>query len=329
MNIYEERAVQADLRIAQLRQSLESELSQLPVSGDHPSLCVYATGSLARKEATEHSDLDAFFLLSGDEEKKPLGRIRDVKILNAVLNAQEEANFPDFSNDGAYLKFLYIDDVIKCIGNRDDDYKNAFTARMLLLTESTFLFGEENFEKFRNQIIDVYFQDFHDHSKDFKPIFLLNDLLRFWRTLCLNYENSRHWREDHDAIKRAKGHLDNLKLKFSRLNICYSYICHLLAQGNALSRENAIATSILTPFERLRDVEQKYPSASAIITAMRTEYAWFLEATDKPRDDALNWISDQSNRDDAFGHAANFVKSTGALVQKVAEENGYLRYLIV
>lgn len=329
MEIFEQRAKKADARIEQLRKSLTFQLSSLPVSKDHPSLCIYATGSLARKEATEHSDLDAFFLLSGDEEEKPLGRIRDVKILNAVLNAQVEANFPDFSNDGAYLKFLYIDDVVKCIGNRDDDYKNAFTARMLLLTESTFLYSEDNFIKFKNAIIDVYFHDFHHHADEFKPIFLLNDILRFWRTLCLNYENARHWREDEDKLKRAKGHLDNLKLKFSRLNICYSFICHLLSQGTALTKDNVIATSNLTPFERLRAIEIQYPEMRDIIGVMKSEYAWFLEITDKERLEALEWISDQNNRNEAFKHASVFVSSMGQLVKQIAEKNEYLRYLII
>ncbi len=329
MEIFEQRAKQADSRIEILRSSLAKQLKNIPESADHPSLCIYATGSLARKEATQHSDLDAFFLLSGDEKDKPLGRIRDVRILNAVLNSQESAGFPDFSNDGSYLKFLYIDDVVKCIGHRDDDYKNAFTARILLLTESTYLYGEENFRAFRDKIIDIYFQDFHNHSSDFRPIFLLNDILRFWRTLCLNYENSRHWRNDEDKTKRSKGHLDNLKLKFSRLNICYSYICHLLSQGPALTRENAILTSNLTPYERLQEIRKLYSDLSSIIDVMESEYAWFLDITDKPKSEALDWISNQENRDSAFKHAAIFVSKTGELVQKIAEKNGYLRYLIV
>jgi predicted nucleotidyltransferase len=329
LEIYTKRAQQADARIEQLRTSLAAQLKDLPVSSDHPSLCIYATGSLARREATEHSDLDAFFLLSGDENEKPLGRIRDVRILNAVLNAQEEAGFPDFSNDGAYLKFLYIDDVVKCIGHRDDDYKNAFTARILLLTESCYLFNNQNFECFKDKIVDIYFQDFHNHSNDFRPIFLLNDILRFWRTLCLNYENARHWREDEDEIKRAKGHLDNLKLKFSRLNICYSYICHLMSQGPALTRDNALITSNLTPFERLNDIEYRYENLAPIIGTMKNEYAWFLETTDKPKLEMLDWISKQENRDEAFRHAGIFVNNMGELVKSVAEQNGYLRYLIV
>lgn len=329
MALFEDRKKESDARIALLRQSLATQLAALPGCDDSPTLCIYATGSLARREATQHSDLDAFFLLSGAEKSKSIGRIRDVRILNAVLNAQEEGKFPDFSNDGAYLKFLHIEDVIGWIGHRDDDYKNAFTARMLFLLESEWIFNQRNFDEFRKKIINKYFQDYHDHSTDFRPVFLLNDILRFWRTLCLNYENSRHWRVGEDQEMRAKGHLDNLKLKFSRLNICYSFISHLLSQGNSLSTESVLITSRLTPYERLIDIADRLPDAKAKIVELLEEYQWFLEQMNRPRADALAWISQENERTQAFAHASNFVRGTGELVQTIANKNGYLRYLIV
>ena len=252
-----------------------------------------------------------------------------MRILSAVLNAQETANFPDFSNDGAYLKFLHIEDVIKCIGDRDDDYKNAFTARMLLLLESKFLYNEPSFKVFRDRIISVYFTDFHNHSEEFKPIFLLNDVLRFWRTLCLNYEHSRHWRDEQDQYRQAKGHLDNLKLKFSRMNICYSFISHLLAQGKSIARENVIETAEKTPFERLQDIAERDAIYTPLIAQMHDEYSWFLSTTDKPKNEMLDWMLFQENRDLAFEHASRFVGLTGELVRKIADQHGYLRYLIV
>ena len=301
----------------------------MPQSDRHPTLCIYATGSLARREAGEHSDLDAFFMLSGNKADKPIGRIRDVKILNAVLDAADGAGFPDFSGDGEYLRFLHIEDVVKYIGGREDDYVNAFTARMLLLLESVCIFNEENFLQFKNDIIDVYFNDFHSHSEDFRPIFLINDVLRFWRTLCLNYESSRHWRGFSDELTRAKGHLDNLKLKFSRLNICYSFICHLLDQGMPLSRESVLATTSLSPFGRLDEVAAKDGCAADIVGAMKVQYAWFLEATDRSKESALKWISNEGERNEAFKRASEFVDNTVSLVSHVAGKNGYLRYLIV
>ena len=325
--IFAERKRSADERIQSLRTALTCKLSLLPPSDRHPSLCIYATGSLARREATINSDLDAFFMLSDNEEERPIGRIRDVKILNAVLEAADENGFPDFSNDGEYLKFLHVDDVARHIGGREDDYKNAFTARMLMLLESCWIFEQSQFEKFQRNLIEVYFEDFHDHSKSFRPIFLLNDVLRFWRTLCLNYENGRHWRRDRD--QSAKGHLDNLKLKFSRLNICFSFICHLLDQGPSLSHENALLTASIHPLQRLRDLRIRNPEIADKVAIMMHEYAWFLNVTGSPKDETLAWIGVEKNRITAFRHAAQFVENMGFVVRYIAEKNGYLRYLIV
>ena len=268
-------------------------------------------------------------MLSGNGEANPIGRIRDVKILNAVLESSEAAGFPDFSNDGQYLKFLHIDSVIRHIGSREDDYINAFTARMLMLLEAKYLYNEGQFNEFRMRIIRVYFSDFHRHSQNFKPIFLINDVLRFWRTLCINYENSRHWRGIAIEENRAKGHLDNLKLKFSRLSICYSFICHLLHQGKALNAESAISTAALTPFERFSEIAEKSGDLREIVVRMRAEYEWFLDAVSRPKQETLDWIDDRENRDFAFEKASKFIDLVGTLTKNVADKNDYTRYLIV
>jgi hypothetical protein len=325
--IFEARAEQSRNRLIALRADLSEKLACIERTSDTPKVAIYATGSLARLEATEHSDLDAFFFLSGGMEKNPLSRIRDVKILNAVVSAAENANFPDFSNEGEYLKFLHIDDVLAHLGGRSDDYHNAFTARMLMILESKHLYGEENFNTFRNRMVEAYFKDFHDHEKSFKPIFLLNDILRFWRTLCLNYENGRHWREK-SIETSSRGHLGNLKLRFSRLNICYSFIAHLLSKGGSMNPSDVIATSQLTPIERLQDLEKDI-QISDDIKCLLDEYSWFLDAVGGEKATVLTWISNEENRIDAFRHGQKFVDKMGIVVHKIAEKNGYLKYLII
>lgn len=161
------------------------------------------------------------------------------------------------------------------------------------------------------------------------PIFLLNDILRFWRTLCLNYESGRQWRPEEDELKRAKGHLDNLKLKFSRLNICFSFICHLMNQGVGLNAGNAIYTSSMTPWQRLDDIAAKNPDLQPQISSMKHLYAWFLETTGHPKDDTLRWISVEENRVQAFSKAASYIENMGDLTKNISQTNGYLRFLIV
>lgn len=38
------------------------------------------------------------------------------------------------------------------------------------------------------QVIDSYGRDFDDHKPDFLPIFLANDISRYWKVLCISYE---------------------------------------------------------------------------------------------------------------------------------------------
>ena len=58
------------------------------------------------------------------------------------------------------------------------------------------------------------------------PAFLSNDILRLWRTLCVNYEARTKTTPEQEKAKRE---LTNYKLKHSRLLTCYSGILYLLA----------------------------------------------------------------------------------------------------
>jgi hypothetical protein len=77
------------------------------------------------------------------------------------------------------------------LGCASDNSLNAFTARMLLLLESQPVSDETVYTRLRQRIVGFYYRDFDDHNETFLPTFLLNDILRFWRTLTLNYEHHR------------------------------------------------------------------------------------------------------------------------------------------
>ena len=73
-DLFSERAADSETRIKAVRADLLQQLSQVEQHFETPEVCIYATGSLARLEATEHSDLDAFFYLSGTADQTPLSR---------------------------------------------------------------------------------------------------------------------------------------------------------------------------------------------------------------------------------------------------------------
>jgi len=83
------------------------------------------------------------------------------------------------------------------------------------------------------------------------PAFLANDILRMWRTFCVNYE-ARTSKEP--PRQKAKRKLKNYKLKHSRLLTCYSAILYLLAvytKQETVSPSHAFAMTKLTPTARL------------------------------------------------------------------------------
>lgn len=324
----DDRKAASDARLEEVRTDLRKRLDEVEKSFRNPELCIYATGSLARGEASPHSDLDAFFLLSESRDIRPLSRIREVQVLNCVVESANATAFPDFSNDGEFLKFLHVGDLIRHIGSREDDYHNALTARMLLILESKHLYNEQVFRRFRADVVDAYFKDFHDHARSFRPIFLINDILRFWRTMCINYENAREWRQQ-SAEKSAKGHLANLKLRFSRLNICFSFITHLIAKGGSLAPNNVLETCDMTPNERVYDLTRLHPEVAENVAVLREKYAWFLDQMSKPKDIVLEWIADEPSRTSAFDEATTFIDNMYASVRTIADKNGYTRYLFI
>ncbi|MFA7241187.1 MAG: hypothetical protein WC091_13840 [Sulfuricellaceae bacterium] len=176
--------------------SLEKlEIIQGRFSGDplligRDDICIFSAGSLGRLDSGTKSDLDIFVTADGGEESK-IGRLEEIELFSSILRINRELEFPELSNDGEYLKVFDIHESKSQIGSPADDNENWFTVRMLLLLESRHLINPTAYTRHTKEILSVYFRDAEDH-KPFKPLFLLNDILRFWRTLCLNYEQARH-----------------------------------------------------------------------------------------------------------------------------------------
>ena len=83
------------------------------------------------------------------------------------------------------------------------------------------------------------------------PAFLANDVLRMWRTFCVNYE-ARTKREPEREM--AKRRIKNYKLKHSRLLTCYSGLLYLLTifrENNTVSPTDAKSMIVFSPTDDL------------------------------------------------------------------------------
>ena len=183
-------------------------------------ITIFCAGSLARMEIGTKSDLDLF--VTAEKASKLQGRLVEYTLFANLIQLNEDLGFLPFSNDGEYLKIYFIDDMERHTGSRHDDSENLFTARMLFMLESNPLLHLEIYEQHLTKIVKHYYRD-QIGKYSFRPLFLLNDILRYWRTLCLNYEERRH---EPDRPWRKK----NVNLKFSRMLTVFSTILPLIVK---------------------------------------------------------------------------------------------------
>jgi UTP:GlnB (protein PII) uridylyltransferase len=178
-----DRRRSTDKRIKELRKQLR-QAEKLAAD----KACVYMTGSFGRGEASQHSDLDIFIAGKDKEGIRVLRRLDEILLKAELIKATRKLRIQDFSGDGEYLQHYSVDQLVRTLGTPEDDAKNTFTARLLLLLESRSLLGETVYKHVIKEVIRAYWGDYEEHKNDFVPAFLANDILRLWRTFCVNYE---------------------------------------------------------------------------------------------------------------------------------------------
>lgn len=259
--------------------------------------CVYATGSFGRLEAGPKSDLDLFIvgLNKPTEHNAPresrLSNLDSICVRADLIDAARKLKFPEFDGDGKYLDHYSVFDLVRNIGTPEDDVENTLTGRLLLFLESKPLIGEEVYRKVIEEVIVTYWRDYGDHKSDFIPAYLTNDILRLWRTFCVNYEART---QTHSEEKKLKRKVKNFKLKHSRMLTCYSallYLVGVLRKEGTVSVEHAAEMSFMTPIERLEWLrsDRAFEASHSQLDNLRNQYELFLEST-RDGDQALKEV---------------------------------------
>lgn len=250
--------------------------------------CIYVTGSYGRGEASESSDVDAF-LVAGPQptDSSPsCGRLDSMCLLAALIRACREMGFPEFSNDGEYLTYYDVGKLCKNLGQPNDDSSNTLTARLLMVLEGAPILGKQVFEAGIAEVLESYWRDYRDHSESFVPAFLINDILRLWRTFCVNYEART---TDVPPEKKAKRALENFKLKHSRLLTCFSALAMLTAthaQKGTVSLSDAKLICRMAPTDRIRWLltQPDFHHASSVAQRILEAYESFLHVCARPEE---------------------------------------------
>ena len=139
-------------------------------------VCVALFGSWGRRELTEHSDDDWAILIDGAHRG-------DARPLRSEVEGVLGADGREPGSQGIFGGSNSCDHLVERIGLAEDDNRNL-TMRMLLLLESTAVVNEAAHRACRARVLDGFLDD---SVKGYRPPrFLLNDLIRYWRTIELD-----------------------------------------------------------------------------------------------------------------------------------------------
>lgn len=322
----EERRRQSVERLEKVRAAAEGP----GLAERYPSVVVYATGSVGRGEAGEHSDLDIFCVDVAEKPDKPIGNLDSIQLFSDLIKLNEAADFPRFSRDGEFLEVHHIDNVLHFLGTRSDDYRNLFTARMLLLLESQPLFGESAYNHAVQRVVDWYWRDC-DNPPNFKPTFLVNDLVRYWKTLCLSHESSRPLPGEGNDRDKHRLRVAVLKLQFNRIWMVFNGLAYLLSgfEGEGVPRAHAERLVELSPMERALEIAAAEPDVRDSIQGLLDEYSWFLNVTDRPKKEVDAFFAEDENFREGRNRGRAFGDHMSELVNHVAARTPIQRYLLI
>jgi hypothetical protein len=184
-----------------LREKIDDAL--LP---DRSSLVLF--GSWGRYELTSESDDDWGLLLDNPDLNL------DGPAVAAALEHLREV-FDEDKAPGRQAYFgcaFHTGPLCDRIGLDEDDTRNL-TRRMLLLLESVAVTGSDVHRDVQDRVLERYLQY---HRRSYRPPrFLLNDVIRYWRTICVDFEGKAA-QDRRERVEKDKFVMRNAKLRTSR-----------------------------------------------------------------------------------------------------------------
>ncbi|MDX1947955.1 MAG: hypothetical protein SFU86_21330 [Pirellulaceae bacterium] len=179
-----------------------------PNDGLPDNLGLVAYGSLAREEWTAGSDIDWTLLNDGSATASHF------RLAHSIRELVEQNGYSSPGATGTFGDIASSHELVHRIGGIDDTNQNL-TRRVLLLLESVSINDSIVRDRVLRQILERYISFDPSVSWVAKPRwqvprFLLNDIVRFWRTMAVDYA-AKKWQQS-----GGKWALRNSKLRFSR-----------------------------------------------------------------------------------------------------------------
>lgn len=253
-----------------------------PVTDGTSDVVVSVTGSLGRLEATPSSDIDYNVCLL-DEGVDP-DLVTSIETACEAFVAETELREPNPT--GHFGVAFQLHRIIEQTGNHraeadGGDTNGALTRRMLLMNESAWISNSNLHDYSVARIRSNYLR--HHKRIDRPPRFLLNDTVRFWRTMCVDFQGKMVARDNDGWGTR------NAKLRMSRKLLFVGAVLPLFcvaAQRTGVDEvdEALAAWTAEVPLDRLvRACDQL--DADQVLDALLRAYDDFLEMLANQRDE--------------------------------------------
>lgn len=205
-------------------------------------LTVAIAGSFGRLEGSLRSDADYVLVVSDGKDAAVEADRQELQSAISKLGVDPP------NKSGVFATARTPAELIETVGD-PREHVDQLGKRLLLLLESRPVFGAGQYDTLLGSIFDKYAEyPRADHAKEF--VFLLNDLIRYFRYICVNYQ-ANFWREN------EKWALRNLKLRHSRV-VMYAGLLFLIGEASRYQDDRKLSTVRdglrLTPLERLAKV---------------------------------------------------------------------------
>jgi predicted nucleotidyltransferase len=244
----ERKAIRKAWRGAQHKKTqIEAAIKDVPSS----DMSFVVFGSLARGEWTVGSDLDWTLLIDGVVDAKHQEAVHEVRRILLELEESTDGKKRAPGREGTFGGIAFSHPIVHQIGGEHDTNRNV-TQRILLLSESIAVGRQEAYKRVLAATVGRYVRDdrgFLQGSSEHRvPRFLLNDIVRYWRTVAVDFAYKQQTRGGQGMALR------NIKLRLSRklvfaAGLVRCFQCAHFAPENALHgqglREGARAEDFL------------------------------------------------------------------------------------
>lgn len=171
---------QADETATDHRQQITAALEHS--LGDKPTVEVLVCGPIARGMASNHSDFDTLVVTFGLAAQPDLGP----DVLAAVETVREDLKLREPLRPRPGGRMVAAQDLVDAIGIEGDPTAGN-AARVAALTDGVSVYRPERRDALVNAIVGRYLAGY-PHRKKGPPRPLVNDVLRGWRTMAVDYQ---------------------------------------------------------------------------------------------------------------------------------------------